>query len=164
MCRLYPTKNVAAMSIRGAWDGWTSVRGRSGLLIRLRRYGAQHFTKVRRPRHAAAGSLSDPFLERMSVIVLDEAQEDCPRCIDGPSEGTPPTAERSQVRRHVRDARCREVPTRSRGLHTKVRAGVPVEIFYTPEPERDYVEAAVRTAAQIHACESAGDIWFSSLR
>merc|ERR1719261_500185 len=34
----------------------------------------------------------------------------------------------------------------------------PVEIFYTPEPERDYVEAAVRTAAQIHACESAGDI------
>ena len=26
------------------------------------------------------------------------------------------------------------------------------------EPERDYVEAAVRTAAQIHACESAGDI------
>ena len=34
----------------------------------------------------------------------------------------------------------------------------PVEIFYTPEPERDYVEAAVRTAAQIHACEAAGDI------
>ena len=34
----------------------------------------------------------------------------------------------------------------------------PVEVFYTPEPERDYVEAAVRTAAQIHACEAAGDI------
>jgi pre-mRNA-splicing factor ATP-dependent RNA helicase DHX15/PRP43 len=26
----------------------------------------------------------------------------------------------------------------------------PVEIFYTPEPERDYVEAAVRTVVQIH--------------
>ena len=34
----------------------------------------------------------------------------------------------------------------------------PVEIFYTPEPERDYVEAAVRTAVQIHQCEGVGDI------
>lgn len=35
----------------------------------------------------------------------------------------------------------------------------PVEIFYTPEPERDYLEAAVRTVIQIHVCEeSAGDI------
>ena len=34
----------------------------------------------------------------------------------------------------------------------------PVEIFYTPEPERDYVEAAVRTAVQIHQHETRGDI------
>lgn len=35
----------------------------------------------------------------------------------------------------------------------------PVEIFYTPEPERDYLEAAIRTVIQIHMCEeSAGDI------
>lgn len=34
----------------------------------------------------------------------------------------------------------------------------PVEIFYTPEPERDYVEAAVRTVLQIHAGEPEGDI------
>ncbi|KAK4226997.1 putative Pre-mRNA-splicing factor ATP-dependent RNA helicase PRP43 [Podospora fimiseda] len=34
----------------------------------------------------------------------------------------------------------------------------PVEIFYTPEPERDYVEAAVRTVLQIHAVEPEGDI------
>ena len=33
-----------------------------------------------------------------------------------------------------------------------------MEIFYTPEPERDYVEAAVRTAVQIHQCEGTGDI------
>jgi hypothetical protein len=26
----------------------------------------------------------------------------------------------------------------------------PVEVFFTPEPERDYVEAAVRTVVQIH--------------
>ena len=34
----------------------------------------------------------------------------------------------------------------------------PVEIFYTPEPEKDYVEAAVRTVVQIHQCETKGDI------
>lgn len=35
----------------------------------------------------------------------------------------------------------------------------PVEIFYTPEPERDYLEASIRTAVQIHMCEEIdGDI------
>jgi pre-mRNA-splicing factor ATP-dependent RNA helicase DHX15/PRP43 len=34
-----------------------------------------------------------------------------------------------------------------------------VEIFFTPEPERDYIEAAIRTVVQIHLCEEgAGDI------
>ncbi|CAD6197393.1 unnamed protein product [Caenorhabditis auriculariae] len=35
----------------------------------------------------------------------------------------------------------------------------PVEIFFTPEPEKDYLEAAIRTVIQIHICEeTAGDI------
>ena len=34
----------------------------------------------------------------------------------------------------------------------------PVEIFYTAEPERDYLEAALRTVLQIHASEPEGDI------
>ena len=35
----------------------------------------------------------------------------------------------------------------------------PVEIFYTPEPERDYLEAAIRTVVQIHMCEEdEGDV------
>jgi pre-mRNA-splicing factor ATP-dependent RNA helicase DHX15/PRP43 len=33
-----------------------------------------------------------------------------------------------------------------------------VEIFYTQEPERDYLEAAIRTVVQIHACEPPGDV------
>lgn len=34
-----------------------------------------------------------------------------------------------------------------------------MEIFYTPEPERDYLEAAIRTVVQIHLCEEVqGDI------
>lgn len=28
-----------------------------------------------------------------------------------------------------------------------------MEIFYTPEPERDYLEAAIRTVIQVHLCE-----------
>jgi pre-mRNA-splicing factor ATP-dependent RNA helicase DHX15/PRP43 len=34
----------------------------------------------------------------------------------------------------------------------------PVEIFYTAQPEKDYVEAALRTVLQIHATEPEGDI------
>lgn len=34
-----------------------------------------------------------------------------------------------------------------------------MEIFFTPEPERDYLEAAIRTVIQIHLCEEVeGDI------
>jgi pre-mRNA-splicing factor ATP-dependent RNA helicase DHX15/PRP43 len=34
----------------------------------------------------------------------------------------------------------------------------PVEVFYTPAPERDYVESALRTVLQIHATEPEGDV------
>jgi len=35
----------------------------------------------------------------------------------------------------------------------------PVEIFYTPEPEKDYIEAAIRTVIQIHLTEKQkGDV------
>src|SRR5690606_11163700 len=34
----------------------------------------------------------------------------------------------------------------------------PIETFYTPEPQKDYVEAALRTVLQIHATEPEGDI------
>ena len=35
----------------------------------------------------------------------------------------------------------------------------PVELFYTPEAEPDYIEAAIRTVVQIHKCEVVhGDI------
>jgi pre-mRNA-splicing factor ATP-dependent RNA helicase DHX15/PRP43 len=34
----------------------------------------------------------------------------------------------------------------------------PVEVFYTAKPERNYVEAAIRTTVHIHQCEEPGDI------
>lgn len=41
----------------------------------------------------------------------------------------------------------------------KVHYQNTVEIFYTQEPERDYLEAAIRTVTQIHMCEEVvGDL------
>jgi pre-mRNA-splicing factor ATP-dependent RNA helicase DHX15/PRP43 len=34
----------------------------------------------------------------------------------------------------------------------------PVEIFYTQEPEADFVEASIRTVMMVHQCEEPGDI------
>ena len=34
----------------------------------------------------------------------------------------------------------------------------PVEVFFTPEPEKNYREAAVRTVVHIHLWEAAGDV------
>ena len=58
------------------------------------------------------------------------------------------TLEAEKFQGYFTDAPLMKVPGR---LH-------PVEVFYTQEPERDYLEAAIRTVAQIHACEPAGDI------
>ena len=53
-----------------------------------------------------------------------------------------------QTQSYFLDAPLMKVPGR---LH-------PVEVFYTQEPERDYLEAAIRTVVQIHLCEPPGDV------
>ncbi len=58
------------------------------------------------------------------------------------------TLEAEKFQTYFQDAPLMKVPGR---LH-------PVEIFYTQEPERDYLEAAIRTVVQIHTCEPEGDI------
>ncbi|KAF2461204.1 P-loop containing nucleoside triphosphate hydrolase protein [Lineolata rhizophorae] len=58
------------------------------------------------------------------------------------------TLDAQKFQRYFHDAPLLAVPGRTH----------PVEIFYTPEPERDYVEAALRTVLQIHATEREGDI------
>ncbi|RPB12969.1 P-loop containing nucleoside triphosphate hydrolase protein [Morchella conica CCBAS932] len=58
------------------------------------------------------------------------------------------TLDAQKFQRYFNDAPLLAVPGRTH----------PVEIFYTPEAERDYVEAALRTVLQIHATEPEGDI------
>ncbi|RKP26871.1 P-loop containing nucleoside triphosphate hydrolase protein [Syncephalis pseudoplumigaleata] len=107
-------------------------------------------------------AMTDPLLSRYSAVILDEAhdrtlqtdilmgllKEIIPKRPDLKVVVMSATLDAGKFQKYFNNSPLLSVPGRT----------FPVEIFYTPEPERDYLEAAIRTVSQIHLCEPEGDV------
>ncbi|KAK7920648.1 prefoldin subunit 2, partial [Apiospora marii] len=158
-------RRVAAMSVaqRVADELDVTLGEEVGYSIRFEdRTGPKTVLKYMTDGMLLREAMHDHMMSRYSCIILDEAHERtlatdilmallkqlAQRRPDLKIIVMSATLDAQKFQKYFYEAPLLAVPGRTH----------PVEIYYTPEAEKDYVEAAIRTVLQIHASEPEGDI------
>jgi pre-mRNA-splicing factor ATP-dependent RNA helicase DHX15/PRP43 len=158
-------RRVAAMSVaqRVAQEMDVELGEEVGYSIRFEeKSGPKTILKYMTDGMLLREAMTDHDLNRYSVLILDEAHERTlatdilmgllkeviKRRPDLKIIIMSATLDAQKFQSYFENAPLLAVPGRT----------YPVEIFYTTEPEKDYLEASIRTVLQIHANEPEGDI------
>ncbi|XP_060094682.1 ATP-dependent RNA helicase DHX15-like [Heteronotia binoei] len=159
-------RRVAAMSVaQRVADEMDVILGEEvGYSIRFENFStAKTILKYMTDGMLLREAMNDPLLERYGVIILDEAHERtlATDILMGVLKEV--VRQRPDLKVIVMsatlDARKFQIYFDNCPLLTVPGRTHPVEIIYTPKPERNYLEAAIRTVIQIHICEEEeGDI------